>query len=199
VGTSAPSPVYRDLFNAVFAQSRTAMLLIDGDRRIVGANRAAAQLTGHAQDALTDLRIDDLYEPRMRSEVPDRFQQAVEHRSFIGRRPLFLAGGGTIPVRYSVTAVSPGVNLGVYEPTLEDGMHQQACDHDDVTPPTRRQREIITHLALGQTLDEIADQLALSPDTVRTHVRNAIKLTAARNRTHLVARALQCGWIVPPS
>jgi DNA-binding CsgD family transcriptional regulator len=39
----------------------------------------------------------------------------------------------------------------------------------------------------------------LSPDTVRTHLRNAMRITRAYNRPHLVAKALQRGWIAQPA
>ena len=43
---------------------------------------------------------------------------------------------------------------------------------------------------------EIADELHLSHDTVRTHIRNAMAKTGARSRAHLVAKALGEGLVV---
>ncbi len=45
-------------------------------------------------------------------------------------------------------------------------------------------------MALGNTGPEIADELQIAHDTVRTHVRNAMAKTDARSRAHLVAKAL---------
>ena len=45
-------------------------------------------------------------------------------------------------------------------------------------------------VALGQTGPEIADELGITHDTVRTHVRNAMDKVGARSRAHLVAKAL---------
>ena len=45
-------------------------------------------------------------------------------------------------------------------------------------------------VALGQTGPEIADELGIAHDTVRTHVRNAMDKLGARSRAHLVAKAI---------
>jgi len=48
-------------------------------------------------------------------------------------------------------------------------------------------------LAAGERSDEIAERLFLSAETVRTHVRNAMRKLEARSRVHAVIVALQRG------
>ena len=55
---------------------------------------------------------------------------------------------------------------------------------------SRRESEILTLLAQGLTGEEIARRLVLSPETVRTHVRNAMEKLNARTRTEAVVKAL---------
>lgn len=55
---------------------------------------------------------------------------------------------------------------------------------------SRRESEILTMLAKGLTGEEIARRLVLSPETIRTHVRNAMAKLDARTRTHAVVKAL---------
>jgi DNA-binding NarL/FixJ family response regulator len=55
---------------------------------------------------------------------------------------------------------------------------------------SRRESEILTMLAKGLTGEEIARRLVLSPETVRTHVRNAMEKLDARTRTQAVVKAL---------
>jgi DNA-binding CsgD family transcriptional regulator len=55
---------------------------------------------------------------------------------------------------------------------------------------SRREREVLTLLASGNTVQEIATDLSLSPLTVRTHVRNAKDKLRARTTAHAVAIAL---------
>ena len=58
-----------------------------------------------------------------------------------------------------------------------------------------REREIVRLIALGSTSPEIAEELRLAHDTVRTHARNAMVKVGARSRAHLVARVLGEGLI----
>ena len=55
---------------------------------------------------------------------------------------------------------------------------------------SRREAEILTMLAQGLTGEEIARRLVLSPETVRTHVRNAMEKLDARTRVQAVVKAL---------
>jgi DNA-binding CsgD family transcriptional regulator len=57
-------------------------------------------------------------------------------------------------------------------------------------PLTKREREVVILIALGQDTAEIAKELHISPETVRTHVRNAMSKLGARTRAHLVAIVL---------
>lgn len=54
-----------------------------------------------------------------------------------------------------------------------------------------RESEILGLLARGLTGEEIAQRLVLSPETVRTHVRNAMGKLEARTRTEAVVKALE--------
>lgn len=56
---------------------------------------------------------------------------------------------------------------------------------------SRRESEILTLLASGLTGEEIAKRLVLSPETVRTHIRNAMEKLDARTRTEAVVVALE--------
>jgi DNA-binding NarL/FixJ family response regulator len=60
---------------------------------------------------------------------------------------------------------------------------------------TKRQAEVLTALAAGATLDEVAAQLSLSRETVRSHIRTACVKLRARNRLQAVARAVNMGEI----
>ena len=62
----------------------------------------------------------------------------------------------------------------------------------DRRPPlTRREREILGLLAEGMSGAEIAAKLVLSPETVRTHVRNAMGKLGASTRSQAVVLAMQ--------
>jgi DNA-binding NarL/FixJ family response regulator len=56
---------------------------------------------------------------------------------------------------------------------------------------TKREREIFDLLAQGSTGEEIATRLTLSPDTVRTHIRNGMEKLHMHTRTGAVVKALK--------
>jgi DNA-binding NarL/FixJ family response regulator len=56
---------------------------------------------------------------------------------------------------------------------------------------TEREREVFSLLADGLTGEQAAERLVVSPETVRTHVRNGMRKLDARTRTHAVAIAVR--------
>lgn len=61
---------------------------------------------------------------------------------------------------------------------------------DELTP---REREMVALVATGLSNQEIADQMFLSPFTVRAHVQRAMTKLQARDRAQLVVIAYQTG------
>jgi len=62
-------------------------------------------------------------------------------------------------------------------------------------PLTRREREILERLAIGETGEQIAERLVLSPETVQKHVHNAKRKLGAETRAHMVALAFRRGLL----
>ena len=58
-----------------------------------------------------------------------------------------------------------------------------------------RETEVLDLLAKGLTGEEIAKLLFLSPETIRTHVRNAMEKLEAHTRVHAIAIAIRQGEI----
>ena len=56
---------------------------------------------------------------------------------------------------------------------------------------TQREREVLRLLADGNTNEEVGKKLFIAPDTVRTHVRKAMRKLEADTRTQAVAKALR--------
>jgi DNA-binding NarL/FixJ family response regulator len=55
---------------------------------------------------------------------------------------------------------------------------------------TAREREVVTLIALGEDTAGIARELHVSPETVKTHVRNAMAKLGVHTRAQLVAVSL---------
>lgn len=60
---------------------------------------------------------------------------------------------------------------------------------------TRREREMVALAATGLSNQEIAEQMFLSPFTVRAHVQRAMTKLRARDRAQLVVVAYQTGLV----
>jgi DNA-binding CsgD family transcriptional regulator len=75
---------------------------------------------------------------------------------------------------------------------LSGGAYTRAVKTDvDGLHLTAREREVLSLLAQGLQLDEIAQRLGIGAETVRSHVRNATERLGAANRTHAVAIAIR--------
>ena len=55
---------------------------------------------------------------------------------------------------------------------------------------TPRQRQVAELVSRGFTNQQIAERLTISPETVRTHVRQVLRLLGLRRKSELVQRGL---------
>jgi len=62
-------------------------------------------------------------------------------------------------------------------------------------PLSDREREVLSWAARGKSALDTADIMKLSEETVKTHVRNALKKLDANNKTHGVTKAIYLGLI----
>lgn len=58
---------------------------------------------------------------------------------------------------------------------------------------TRREYEILRRIAMGETNPQIADELGLTRNTVKTYVQRTLEKLGARNRIEAIIRANQTG------
>jgi len=63
----------------------------------------------------------------------------------------------------------------------------------EIAALTDREREVVALIGEGMSNAEIADQLSLSPLTVKTHANHAMAKVGARDRAQLVVLAYQAG------
>jgi DNA-binding NarL/FixJ family response regulator len=64
---------------------------------------------------------------------------------------------------------------------------------------TLREQEILGMLAMGESGNEIADELHIAPLTVRTHICNLMSKMGVHSRLEAVVFGLKNGIIEPPS
>lgn len=62
---------------------------------------------------------------------------------------------------------------------------------------TEREQEVLRHVGLGESNDEIAENLVISPATARTYVSRLLAKLEARDRSQLVIIAYESGLVRP--
>ncbi len=72
-----------------------------------------------------------------------------------------------------------------------------ALDEAELAELTPREREVLGLVGRGLSNAEIAEQLVLSPLTVKTHVARLFAKLGARDRAQLVVTAYETGLVVP--
>lgn len=184
----------------LFVRSLNPMLVVDDERRYVGANAAACLFLRLTRAEVCKLRIDDLTSPRLRSGMDaiwsDFLQGAAAAQAAYTPWDLYMPDGTTVAVDLSGTPrFRPGHHLAVICFPAAEALNERLNQAQPPVPYvlTKREREILSLVAFGHTGVEIAAQLFLSPATVQTHMVNMLIRLGARNRAHGVAIALQTG------
>jgi two-component system response regulator DegU len=79
-----------------------------------------------------------------------------------------------------------------------DQFHGFRKTMEGITAPlTKRETQILTYVAEGNTNKEIARILSISEQTIKNHVSAILRKLNANDRAHAVTLALQSGWISP--
>jgi PAS domain S-box-containing protein len=186
------SALFRDAFN----QSRNAMVLLDDDRRHVEINGAYVQLLGYRPSELIGQPV---YELRADHAVVSEAQwrAALRQKQFTGTIELVRADGGHVTVEY---AGHPEIVTGrqlVLFVALRAARGGRLRDDDPQRTVSaelsQRELEVVKLLAHGYSGPEVAEELRIAHNTVRTHTRNAMTKAGARSRAQLVAKTLAEG------
>jgi PAS domain S-box-containing protein len=190
---------WRGLFWDLFKRSRNAVALLDENRVNVEVNGAFVRLVGRKRSEVVGHPVTDFLAGGPR--LPLREWRAVVRRGdWTGEADIVCGDGRLAAVEY---AAHPEVVTGrrlvlvVVLHAQRGGRrwrHTSGEPASDVTL-TPREREIVHLVALGMTSAEIADELHIAVNTVRTHVTNAMVKVNARSRSHLVAVSLGDGHL----
>jgi PAS domain S-box-containing protein len=190
----APSPDmgWERLFWLVFRRSSNGILLVDDERRIVEVNDPGLQLVDRTRAELIGTSIVDVIDPSERAESARQWQAFLCSGEYTGMRDLLRADGSTVAIEFAARLASvDGRRLAIYVLMASDGSWPSPGTSRSLTNAlTPREREVVTLIAMGRETSEIAQELHVSPETVRTHVRNAMAKLGAHTRAQLVATAL---------
>lgn len=190
-------------FWGVFDRCLVPMVTVDNERRCVAANRAARLLFRLSQAEMRERRIDDFAPSHMALLLEDACARLLRDGSVAGAFDVSFLDGSHLRIVYCASANTlPGQHLIVFAPANWPEDELGAVDEDGTEPSpapvSPREREVLTLIAAGADLDQIAHELSISVNTVRTHIINAYRKLGAHNRAHAIALAMQQGLIDLP-
>jgi PAS domain S-box-containing protein len=181
------------------------MVLVDERRRQVEVNGAYLNLLGYRRDQLIGRPVWELVVggPLV---TPERWQQLLNEARFADVAELKCADGTQVRVEFAGhPEVVTGRQLVLFAVLRSVRGRRSFRGNGEATPRpavrvlTTREQEVVRLIALGLSGPEIADELHVAHNTVRTHTQNAMTKMAARSRAHLVARAMaEVLWVNPP-
>jgi DNA-binding CsgD family transcriptional regulator len=176
------------------------MVLLDSGRCHVDANGAYLKLLGYRRKDILDRPIYQFVAGGPLVSPPE-WRAAMLKGEFTGDAELVAADGSKVAVQFAATTeVVTGRRLVLFVAlsTSRWGprFRRNVSLEQKSALLSEREREIVRLVALGNTGPEIADELRIAHDTVRTHARNAMAKVGARSRAHLVAKALGEGLVL---
>jgi DNA-binding CsgD family transcriptional regulator len=176
--------------------------MADDQRRWVTGNAAACDLLGVAPEELSWHTMDDFTPASERARLEEQWQAFLASGMAEGWYELYVPDHGAVPVEFSATAnVLPARHLSVFIPPDEASAEHPVLPREAGWTPvvaesggpqqlTDREREIMTLVASGLQNGDVAERLFLSPETVKSHVHNAMGKLGAHTRAHAVAIGL---------
>lgn len=159
---------------------------------------------------LLDVRIPDgdgfQVLKKLRQKVPDSKVVMLSHHdnpTYVARSAIWgasdyvLKGAGRQAILDAIVAAATGQGpsatgeLGRMIKTLNN---QEAVE-DEQASLTRRETQLLRHLALGLSNNEIGRSLAISVETVKEHVQNVLRKLAVKDRTQAAVWAVRKGLV----
>jgi DNA-binding CsgD family transcriptional regulator len=158
--------------------------VLDAERRYVAVNAPHAEAVGRSRSELIGTRADERLPEKGSAKIDAGWRELMQDGERSNERIVLCADGGRMLVRYLIRWDS--------ESELAVCVWERLSTKSSAPPPqlTAREREIVEMVASGMTSREIAGELQLSLETVRTHIRNAMAKTGTHTRAGLVAKAL---------
>jgi PAS domain S-box-containing protein len=199
VATASPwLPSSEDsLLWAFMERAPVPLLAADDERRIKRVNTRWCDMTGYSAEQAASMKLDDLIAPESRPGLDMRWGDLLRSGMSTARTVLMCADGSRLHVRYGAFAhVVPGVEVVTVLPEPgQAGRLMRPARTRRTGQLTRREQESLRLVARGMTTTVAAEQLGISPETVRTHVRNAMNKLGARTRAQAIAVAMRDGEI----
>ena len=204
--------------HAVVRSGLRMLLASESDVEIIGEAGTAAEALASALDLKPDVILMDIGLPDksgieatrdIKAELPDIAIVALtihEDEEYFFKM-LEAGASGYVPKRAApeelLTAIRAAATGEVYlYPTMakllvRDYLVSEPTDktQSEGQALTEREQEVLTHLAEGESNNEIAEKLVISPKTVARHRENIMRKLNLHSRSELVRYAIRKGII----
>jgi PAS domain S-box-containing protein len=175
-------------FWRLFPEARTPMLVLDDDAVYTAANESACRVLGRPREEILGQRMGFTTATASRAKLYEMWAQCRRQGYIIAPWQIVLPDGRTVDVEAICTRDTP-------EPGRHLSLYWQRLRTEDGRVLSPREQEVTRLLASGLNGEQIAERLYLSPETVRTHIRNAMFHMRAQTRAQLVALAVGRGLV----
>ena len=167
--------------------------IVDNDLRVRWQNKASKELVG---DLRGRLEGSSQVVPEDLDRARDAFTQKQNGAEHAEVELSVLRRDGTL-VRIAVSSVPlknpAGQMIGSFGLIQVLGELDQASERAPRLSP--RERETLALLAAGHSTVEMAEQMAISKETVRNHVKRVLRALDASSRVEAVAKARRAGLV----
>ncbi len=189
-------------FRRAFHKCQVPMVMVDNHRRYLDANSGARLLFRLSLDELRRRQIENFTRPDELTRMGFMWRRLLAQGQVCGEYDVSFDDDSRLQIVFSALAnVLPGEHLIVFAPADWPSEELGKADEPDGRPFTgrlsAREREVLSLMADGRTLSDIAERLTISVATVRTHAANMYRKLGARNGPHAVALGLRQGLIQP--
>ena len=189
--------------------------LLQREFTLAGTVTDGARLIDAARKLRPDVIVTDLAMPGMSGlealhrlkadKIPAKVIFLTMHADAQLAAEALQAGASGFVVKHAagkelVAAIHEALRGGTYvTPQLSSGVLHRLAEHDPAGagPLTTRQREVVSLLAAGRTMKEVAATLGLSPRTVETHKYQIMETLGLKTTADLIRYAMDHGLAEP--
>jgi DNA-binding CsgD family transcriptional regulator len=200
-----PTELDRAQFWSVFERTHIPMALVDRERRYVKVNDACVELYKIPREEILGSLAGRTVVAEDGSASDAKWAELLRTNELYGEDIVTHVNGEHLHVSYAAHATTvDGIWMALIV-TLSVRRHPNGAELIGAAPVestngassklTDREREVVRLVALGATTRQVAADLHLSPDTIRSHVRNSMAKIGAHTRAQLVALVLADGLI----
>lgn len=198
--------------DAMVRSGFTAILAAEADLEVVGEAADGAEAVSAARQLRPDVVVMDVRMPRLDGIGATRRLLALaepprvlvvttfEHDSYVlealeaGAHGFLLKRAGADQLVHAVRTVAAAEGL-LFPDAIRDLVRRARPTRRPLPALSAREAEVLTLLARGRSNAEIAGELYLGVETVKTHVRSLLVKLDARDRTQAVIAAYESGFV----